>query len=171
MSSPRDSPKPKAGKESHKDLRKGSVAVGGTESPSPEKSKSKDADKSRKKGTITPVIISGASTAVMQGSGQTRPLPAHAGIQFDSFEKTFTAKTVSRDPIPSLVTWPQDDIVVEEQKRKLRTSKPTLPVRPRKSALCVFVACRSPRFPLCVPSFCTNSRALLRNPPLALTLN
>ena len=137
MSSPRDSPKTKTSKESHKDLRKGSVALGGADSPPPEKSKSKDSNKSHKKGTITPVIISGASTALMQGSGQTRPLPAHAGIQFDSFEKTFTSKTVSRDPLPALVTWPQDDIVVEEQKRKLRTSKPTLPVRLRNGLLCV----------------------------------
>lgn len=167
MSSPREPVKPKPVKEVPKDVRKASVTAGSDVSSSPDK-KLKEAEKTRKKGNVTPVIISGTSMPLAQGSGQTRPLPAHAGIQFESYEKTFTAKTVSRDPLPALVTWPHDDIVVEEQKRKLRTSKPTLPVRPRSCGLCVCVTFRtfflSPRNSFQAPIFaplCTRSRIYL----------
>lgn len=114
-------------------------------------SESVSGEKTRRKGTISPVMISSASPSLSQGSGQTKPLPTHAGIQYDSYEKSFAARTLAKDPLPSLVTWPQDSVLVEEQKRKLRTSKPALPVRtPLLASVCLSVfSCQNL---LCVPS-------------------
>lgn len=103
-------------------------------------SESFSSEKSRRKGTISPVMISSASPSISQGSGQTRPLPSHAGIQYDQYEKSFAAKSLAKDPLPTLVTWPQDSVLIEEQKRKLRTSKPSLPVRTSRPSYSVFVS-------------------------------
>jgi hypothetical protein len=117
----------KSSKEINAELRKASISAG-TDSPPPDpKAKAKEIEKARKKSTMTPVMISGASPSVSAGSGQTKPLPSIAGVQFDAYEKSFTAKSLSKDPHQILVTWPQDDIVVEDQKRKMRTAKPYLP--------------------------------------------
>lgn len=119
----------KSSKELASELRKGSVSAGSDASSPDGKTKAKETEKTRKKGTMTPMMISGASPSVSQGSGQTRPLPSVAGVQFDSYEKIWTSKALSKDPHPILVSWPEDDLIVEEQKRKLRTAKPYLPVR------------------------------------------
>lgn len=117
----------KSSKELASELRKGSVSAGSDASSPDGKTKAKETEKTRKKGTMTPMMISGASPSVSQGSGQTRPLPSVAGVQFDSYEKIWTSKALSKDPHPILVSWPEDDLIVEEQKRKLRTAKPYLP--------------------------------------------
>ena len=132
----------KSSKEINAELRKASISAG-TDSPPPDpKAKAKEIEKARKKSTMIPVMISGASPSVSAGSGQTKPLPSIAGVQFDAYEKSFTAKSLSKDPHQILVTWPQDDIVVEDQKRKMRTAKPYLPVR-AQNGIRVFVLCES----------------------------
>jgi hypothetical protein len=158
--SSKDLNKSKLNKDTLKDGRKASIAITVESASSLEaKSKAKEAEKMRKKGTSSPVQISTASPSLSQGSGQTKPLPSQAGIQFESYEKSFTAKALSKDSQPHLVTWPKDDILVEDQKRKLRTSKPTLPVRATFRP-CVFVTfchvfSHSAFWPSCTPSTTT----------------
>lgn len=49
-------------------------------------------------------------------------------LSFDQYEKLFRGKSLKKDALPELVTFPSDDLKVEEEKRKRRTVEPVVPV-------------------------------------------
>ena len=131
MSSKESPQSSKTSRDIQKEARKSSssAVIDLSATPPDSKQKSKETEKARRKGTASPMVVSAVALSPFQGSGQVRPLPSHHGIQFDTFEKSFALAAASKDALPSLITFPSDDVIVEDVKRKLRTAKAPLPVR------------------------------------------
>lgn len=53
---------------------------------------------------------------------------AEEALSFDQYEKHFRSKALKKDSLPDLVTFPSDDVKVEEEKRKRRTIEAVVPV-------------------------------------------
>jgi hypothetical protein len=97
-------------------------------------SNDKDANSTEKVAVSSPVVT-GANTMRRTTNSKDSTTSSDDGasvpeeaLSFDQYEKLFRSKALKKDSLPDLVTFPTDDVKVEEEKRKRRTVEAVIPV-------------------------------------------